>query len=415
MREKKPNDVVITGIGVTSCIGNDTESFWSSLIAGVSGAATIAAFDPAGFGSTIACEVKNYQHHPRLDRRRAKRMARFSQLGCSTGLAAWDDAGLDIEKEDPVRIGCIIGTGAGDYENIELQHKTLLEKGPVKGHPLAVPKIIPNMASGNLAIELGVHGPNFAAVSACATGAHTMAVAAQLIKLGQADVMLAGGTESTITPLAVDAYACMKVLSTRNDDPQHASRPFDVDRDGFVIAEGSAILVLERRDRAEKRGARIYATLAGAGMTADASSIAAPDAEGRWAAEGMRIAMREAGLNPEEIDYVNAHGTSTQANDATETRAIKTALGDHAYKTPVSSIKSMIGHSLGAAGALEAAACTLALQRGVIPPTINLENQDPDCDLDYVPNAARELPVKAILSNSFGFGGQNGVLAITGA
>jgi 3-oxoacyl-[acyl-carrier-protein] synthase II len=408
---KQADDIVITGIGTVTCIGNDKERFWANLIEGVSGAGTITAFDPTGFGSTMACEVKDFQPHPKMDRRRAKRMARFSQLAVSAGLEAWDDSGLEIEGEDPARIGCIVGTGAGDFTNLEAQHITLLEKGPLKGHPLAVPKIITNMAAANLAIELGIHGPNFAAISACATGAHSLASAAMILRLGMAEVMLAGGTESTISPLAVDAYACMKVLSTRNDDPQHASRPFDADRDGFVIAEGSAILVLERRDRAEKRGARIYAQLAGTGMTADASSIAAPDTEGRWAAEAMRIAMKEASLEREEIGYINAHGTSTRANDVTETKAIMSVMGDRAAATPVSSIKSMIGHALGAAGAIEAAACSLALYHGVLPPTINLETPDPECGLDYIPGAARQTRVKAVLSNSFGFGGQNGVLA----
>jgi 3-oxoacyl-[acyl-carrier-protein] synthase II len=410
---KRADDLVVTGIGTVTSIGNDKESFWKNLIAGVSGADTIQSFDSSGFGSTIACEVKGFKPDELIDKRRARRMARFSQLGVYAAVAAWKDSGIDIEREDPARIGCILGTGAGDYENLEIQHKTLLEKGPMKGHPLAVPKIITNMAAGNAAIELGIHGPNFAAISACATGAHTIALAAWALRLGQADVMLAGGTESTITPLAVDAYACMKVLSTRNDDPKHASRPFDAGRDGFVIGEGSALLVLERRDRAEKRGARIYARLAGAGMTADAFSIAAPDEEGRWAAEAMRTALREAGLRPEDIGYINAHGTATRANDETETLAIKAALGDHAREVMISSCKSMIGHTLGAAGAIEAAATVMSLYHGILPPTINLDEPDPRCDLDYIPGSAREIQVEAALSNSFGFGGQNGVLAFT--
>ncbi|WP_319477920.1 beta-ketoacyl-ACP synthase II [Marispirochaeta aestuarii] len=408
---KHANDIVVTGIGAITSIGNTREAFWENLIAGRSGADTIHAFNPAGFGSTIACEVKDFNPQDLMDKRRARRMARFSQLAVCTALAAWKDAGLDLEKENPVRIASLVSSGAGDYEHIEIQHQTLLDKGPLKGHPLVVPKIIPNMAAGNVAIELGIHGPCFGAVSACATGAHTLALGAQLLQLNKADVIVAGGAESTITPLAVDAYACMKVLSTRNHEPQRASRPFDADRDGFVIGEGSAVLILERRDRAQKRGARIYATLAGTGMTADAHSIAAPDTEGRWAAEAMKTAMREAGLNPEDVGYINAHGTSTRANDSTETKAIKSALGDSARKTPVSSTKSMIGHTLGAAGALEAAATVLALYNGVLPPTINLENPDPECDLDYIPNEARSVKIRTALSNSFGFGGQNGVLA----
>ena len=408
---KHAEDIVVTGIGTITSIGKTLNTFWENLIAGTSGADTIHAFDPTGFGSTIACEIKDFKPQDLMDRKRAKRMARFSQLAVCTALAAWEDAGLDIEKENPARIASMVSSGAGDYENIEIQHRTLMEKGPLKGHPLTVPKIIPNMAAGNVAIELGIHGPSFGTVSACATGAHTLALGAQLLQLNKADIIVAGGTESTITPLAVDAYACMKVLSTRNDDPQKASRPFDADRDGFVIGEGAAILILERRDRAQKRGARIYATLAGAGMTADAHSIAAPDEEGKWAAEAMKSAMIEARLNPEDVGYINAHGTSTRANDSTETRAIKSALGAAAQTTPISSSKSMIGHTLGAAGALEAAATVLALYHGVLPPTINLEHPDPECDLDYIPNTARRVSVKAALSNSFGFGGQNGVLA----
>ncbi|WP_319562636.1 beta-ketoacyl-ACP synthase II [Marispirochaeta sp.] len=408
---KKADDIVVTGIGTISSIGNDKETFWENLIAGVSGADTIRAFDPTGFGSTIACEVKDFNPQELMDKRRAKRMARFSQLAVCSALAAWVDAGLDINSENPARIGSLVSSGAGDYENIEIQHRTLLEKGPLKGHPLVVPKIIPNMAAGNVAIELGIHGPNFGVVSACATGAHTLALAAQLLRLGQAEIMVAGGAESTISPLAVDAYACMKVLSTRNNAPRQASRPFDAGRDGFVIGEGAAVLVLERRDRAQNRGARIYATLAGAGMTADAQSIAAPDVKGRWAAEAMRIAMKDAGLNAADVGYINAHGTSTRANDSTETRAIKDALGSYATTTPVSSIKSMIGHTLGAAGAIEAAATVLSLYHGILPPTINQENPDPECDLDYIPNEARSVRIRAALSNSFGFGGQNGVLA----
>ena len=406
-----PEDIVVTGLGVICALGNDTETVWKNSIDGVSGAGTISAFDATGFGSTIACEVKEFDPSQRMDKRRARRMARFSQLAVAAGVEAWNDSGLEPEKENPALIGAVVGTGAGDYENLEQQHRTLLEKGPLKGHPLAVPKIITNMAAGNLAVELGIHGPNFAAISACATGVHSIAAAAQILRLGEAEVMLAGGTESTISPLAVDAYACMKVLSTRNEDPSHASRPFDRDRDGFVIGEGAGILVLERRDRAEKRGARIYATLAGAGMTSDAFSIAAPDEEGRWAAEAMKIAMRQAGLNPEEIGYINAHGTATRANDLAETRAIKRALGAAAVRVPVSSTKSMTGHTLGAAGALEAAFSVLAVHNGVLPPTINLENPDPECDLNHIANTARERTIEAALSNSFGFGGHNGVLA----
>ncbi len=412
-RNKQPDDIVVTGIGVISSIGNTKDTFWSNLTAGVSGAARIQAFDPEGFGTTFACEVKDFNPQTLMDRRRAKRMARFSQFATCASLEALSDSGLDLANEDSARIGCIIGTGAGDYSLLEVQHRTFFEKGPLKAHPLTVPQVIPNMAAGNAAIEMGINGPNFAAISACATGTHAVATAAMMIQCGQADIMFAGGAEATVSPVAVDAYGCMKVLSTRNSEPAQASRPFDRDRDGFVMGEGAGILVLEKREHAEKRGARIYAVLAGSGMTSDAFSIAAPRDDGRWAAAAMKTAMQMAGLNPEDIGYINAHGTSTHANDITETRAIKEALGNNAYDVPVSSIKSMIGHALGAAGGIEAAVSALSLYHGVLPPTINLETPDPECDLDYIPGSAREIQAKAVLSNSFGFGGHNGVLAFT--
>jgi 3-oxoacyl-[acyl-carrier-protein] synthase II len=319
-------------------------------------------------------------------------------------------AGLDKEKEDSSRIGCSFGTAAGDYDNLEAQHSNILEKGPGKGDPMAVPKIIPNMSSANAALDLGINGPNFGTASACTSSSHSIALAAMIIQAGMADVMVAGGAESTMTPLVIDSYACMGVLTQRNDDPAGASRPFDRDRDGFLIGEAGATLILESGAHAKKRGAEILAVLAGYGMTSDAYSIAIPEPNGRWAGEAILSALKSAKINLDQVGYVNAHGTSTKMNDITETKALKYAFGQGAYNIPVSSNKSMVGHNLGAAGAIEAAATVLSVYHGIIPPTINYENPDPDCDLDYVPNQSREVKIDAAISNSFGFGGQNGVL-----
>ncbi len=401
----------VTGIGVFSAVGNDRHSFWDALCAGVSGAGQIRAFDTAGHKCRVAAEIKGFDPQQYLSGKRIRRMARFSQLASCAALQAVADAGLDLQTEDRTRVGTVIGTAAGDYENLESQYRTLIEKGPGFGNPLAVPKIIPNMSSANVGIDLGIHGPNLGMVTACSSGAHAIAIAAMLLRSGGADVMLAGGAESTITPLVVDAYACMGVLTSRNDDPATASRPFDADRDGFVIGEGAAVLVLETEAHARARGATPLAIYGGAGMTADAYSIAIPEAEGAWAAGAIRSALADAALNAGDVDYINAHGTSTPANDRIETLAIKSALGDEARRVAVSSSKSMIGHTLGAAGAVEAAATVLSLHHQVIPPTINYHTPDPECDLDVVPNQARHQPLRAALSNSFGFGGQNCVLA----
>jgi len=408
----RDQDIVVTGIGALTAIGKNKEDFWNNLIHGVSGADRIQAFNPEGFLSTIACEIKDFNASDYIDKKSARKMSRFSQLAVCAAVEAHKDSGLDLSSFEPSRVGCVVGSAAGDYEVLEKQFSTLASRGPGKGNPLAVPRIIPNMAAGNVAIELGIHGPNMAALSACATGVHSIASAVHMLRLGIVDVMFAGGTESTITPLVVDSYACMRVLSTRNEDPQRASRPFDKDRDGFVIGEGSGVLVLETRAHAEKRGARIYAQIAGIGMTADASSIAAPDAQGTWSGRAMEIAIEEAGLTPDDIDYVNAHGTSTGANDKTETLAIHRVFGARGSSIPVSSNKSMIGHTLGAAGAIEAAATILSIYNGILPPTINQEHPDPECNLDTIANEAREAEVKAAITNSFGFGGQNAVLAI---
>jgi 3-oxoacyl-[acyl-carrier-protein] synthase II len=409
---KAPNNIVVTGIGTITPIGLNKETFFENLVAGLSGADRIQAFDPEGFKTTIACEVDGFDPSDIIGKMAAKRMARFSQLAVCAAVEAVKDASLAIDTLEPTRVGCVIGSAAGGYDSLEEQFATLHRRGPGKASPTGVPKIIPNMAAGNVSTALGIHGPSMAALSACATGLHSIGTAMHMLLLDQVDVMVAGGTESTITPVVVDGYNCMRALSLRNDDPKGASRPFDKDRDGFVIGEGAGVLVLERRAHAERRGARIRARLGGIGMTADAGGIAAPDPEGTWAARAMAIAIRNAGRVPDDIGYINAHGTSTPANDKTEAKAILSVFGDRGRHIPVSSNKSMIGHTLGAAGAIEAAATILSLQKGILPPTINQETADPDCPLDTIPGAAREVNVDAAITNSFGFGGQNASLAI---
>jgi 3-oxoacyl-[acyl-carrier-protein] synthase II len=405
--------IVVTGIGVVSSLGCSKEVFWGNIVAGKSGAATIGAFDSAGYGSTIACEARDFVPENFLDRKRAKRMARFSQMAVAAALMSVKDSGIDLDSYGRENIGCVIGSAAGDYDVLSAQFAVHAAKGPTHGNALAVPKIIANMASSNAAIELGLTGPNVAVLSACATGAHSIGTAMDMLKLGYAEAMLAGGTEAAISPLVVDSYDCMRVLSRRNDAPEKASRPFDRDRDGFVIGEGSCVLVLESYENASKRGARIYAELRGYGSTCDAFSVASPEPEGKWAARAMEQAMTRSGLSPDRIGYINAHGTSTKANDATETLAIKRAFAAKGFgNPPVSSSKSMLGHTLGAAGAIEAAITALAVYHGILPPTINLENADPECDLDYIPGEAREAAIGAAISNSFGFGGHNCVLCL---
>lgn len=405
--------ISVTGIGVISSIGSGVKPFWEGLTGGISGAAPITWFDTTGYRSRIAAEVKDFDPVAYVGKKRARRMARFSQFASAAAMQAVTDSGIDLENLDPLRVGTVIGTAAGDYVNLEEQHRLLLERGPGHGNPLAVPMIIANMSSANVGIDLGMGGPNLGVTSACATGGHALAVAAMMIRSGVADVVIAGGSEAAISPLTVNAYGCMGVLTGRNDEPARASRPFDAERDGFLIGEGAAVMILERDESARRRGARIYAQLAGVGMTTDAYSVAIPEPEGTAAAAAIGMAIRDAGIAMEEVEYVNAHGTSTAANDRTETRAIRRAFGSHADGLAVSSTKSMIGHTLGAAGAIEAAATILAVHHGVLPPTINYETPDPDCDLDYVPGEARERPIRAAISNSFGFGGQNSVLLFT--
>ena len=404
----KNRAVVVTGIGVFTSIGCNRNDFWNSLISGKSGIKTIQAFDPAGHKTKIGSEVLNYKPEDYFDRKEARKMARFSQFASSAAIEALKDAGLNLDNEDRLRIGCVIGSAAGDYNHLEEQYQRFSKMGPGSINPLTVPRIIPNMPACNVAMTLGIYGPNLGISAACTTGTHSIGVALGLIRGGMADVILAGGAESTMTPMVLDAYSSMGVLSSFNEFPEKASRPFDLNRDGFVMAEGACVLVLETFAHAEKRGAKPFAYLSGFGMTADAYGIAAPEPNGTWAAAAMQLAVKDAGLALTDIGYINAHGTSTVVNDKTETLAIKKAFENR--NIPVSSTKSMIGHALGAAGAIEAAATVLSLYNGILPPTINYETKDPECDLDVVPNIARNVNIKAAISNSFGFGGQNGVL-----
>ncbi len=407
-REQK---IVVTGIGVFSSIGCNRVDFWNALVSGRSGIRRIQAFDPDGHLSQIASEVIPFTPEDFISRKQARKMARVSQFASCAAIDAAKDAGLDLEKENLARIGCVIGSAAGDYANIEEQHARFQQRGPGSVNPLSIPRIIPNMPSCNVSIVLGIHGPNLAVSAACATGACAIGTALGLLREGRADVIFAGGAESTITPLVVDGYGCMSVLSRRNDEPEKASRPFDADRDGFVIGEGAGVLVLETEEHARNRGVEPLAELKGFGMTSDAYNIALPDPDGKWAAAAIEEALRDAKLNPEDVGYINAHGTSTKVNDKIETIAIRRIFGDRGI--PVSSNKSMIGHTLGAAGAIEAAATVLTIHHGILPPTINYESKDPECDLDVVPNEAREVSIDVAISNAFGFGGQNGVLVFS--
>jgi 3-oxoacyl-[acyl-carrier-protein] synthase II len=409
----KNRAVVVTGIGVFTSIGCNRVDFWNSLITGKSGIKKIQAFNPQGHKTQISSEILSYKPEDYFDRKESRKLARVSQLASSAAIEAVKDAGLDLNNEDRSRIGCVIGSAAGDVTHIEDQHARFLKMGPGSVNPLTVPRVIPNMPVCNAAIVLGLHGPNMGVSAACTTGTHSIGIALGLLRAGMADVILAGGAESTITSYVFDGYSSMGVLSTKNEAPEEASRPFDMNRDGFVMGEGSAVLVLETLEHAEKRGAKPLALLSGFGMTSDAYGIAAPEPEGIWAAEAMKLAVKDAGLDLGDIGYINAHGTSTRMNDKTETLAIKKAFGHR--NIPVSSNKSMIGHTLGAAGAIEAAATVLAVHHGILPPTINYGLKDPECDMDVIPNQARAVKIGAAISNSFGFGGQNGVLVFSKA
>ncbi|MHC1741929.1 MAG: beta-ketoacyl-ACP synthase II [Syntrophobacteraceae bacterium] len=402
--------VVVTGVGVVCSLGCSIESFWQGLVSGISGIRPIAAFDTAPHKTRIASEALSFDPAVRLTHKQIRRMARVSQFAVSAAHDAVRHAGLDLDKEDMSRVGCVVGSAAGDYSNLEEQFARFQEKGPGFVNALTIPKVIPNMPVCNVAIALGIRGPNLGVAAACSTGTHAIGTGLAMLRQGQADVILAGGAESTITPFVLDGYSCMGVLSERNEPPEAASRPFDAERDGFVMGEGAGILVLETFEHASRRGARILAELKGFGMSSDAYNIAIPEPDGRAAALAMQMALRDAGLSGEDIGHINAHGTSTKVNDRVESAAIRRAFGEHYRKPWVSSNKSMIGHTLGAAGAIEAAATVLTLYHGIIPPTINHETRDPECDLSIVSNHAMEVRVQAAISNSFGFGGQNGVL-----
>jgi 3-oxoacyl-[acyl-carrier-protein] synthase II len=402
--------VVVTGLGVVCPVGNSVPDAWANILAGKSGITRITRFDPAPLACQIAGEVKNLDVGTFLSPKEQRRMDRFMHLGIAAGIEAIKDSGLQVTEANAERIGVNIGSGMGGLPMIEETYQDLLKGGPRKISPFFVPGTIINMVSGNLSIMFGLKGPNLAMVTACTTSAHCIGEAGRLIEYGDCDVMVAGGSESTVTMLAVGGFASARALSTRNDDPATASRPWDKDRDGFVLGEGSGIVVLEELEHAKERGARIYAELAGYGMSGDAHHITAPQESGDGAARCMVNALRNAGLNRDEVDYINAHGTSTPLGDLAETIALKRCFGDHAVKVAVSSTKSMTGHLLGAAGGIEAVFSVLAVRDQVAPPTANLANPDPACDLDYVPNEARRMTIRTALSNSFGFGGTNGTL-----
>jgi len=403
--------VVITGLGVVSPVGNDTATFWESLKNGVSGIGPLDAFDCTEYDCRIAGQVrgfepKNYFKNPKD----VRRTDRFVHLSMAAAKMAKADSGLDLEKVNLDRFGVIVSSGIGGLKTLEDQVGNLIHKGPSRLSPFTIPMLISNMASGLISMEFGLQGPNFCIVTACATSNNSIGESWRIIKFGDADIFLAGGSEAAIIPIGIGSFASMKALSTRNDDPQRASRPWDRDRDGFVMAEGAGVVVVEELEHARARGAKIYCELIGYGLTADAYHMTAPPPDGSGAARAMRIAMDHARINPEEIDYINAHATSTGLGDVAETRAIKAVLGDHARKVAISSTKSMTGHLLGGAGAVEMAACALAIQEGVIPPTINLDHPDEECDLDYTPNVAKERKVRVVVNNSFGFGGHNATL-----
>jgi len=402
--------VVVTGLGIVSPIGNSVETAWASLMAGKSGIVRISRFDASSFASQIAGEVQGFDVSAYLSAKEARRMDVFIHYGLAAGIDAFRDAGIEVNDANRERIGVNIGSGIGGLPMIEETHKTLLADGPRKISPFFIPSAIINMIAGHLSIQFGLQGPNLAMVTACTTGTHAIGESARIIERGEADVMIAGGAESSVCPLGIGGFSAARALSTRNDDPAGASRPWDKDRDGFVLAEGAGVLVLEEYEHARARNARIYCELIGYGKGADAYHMTAPTEDGSGAARCMNAALRDAGINPDEVDYINAHGTSTPLGDVAETRAIKASFGDHARKLMVSSTKSMTGHLLGAAGGVEAVFTALSIARGAVPPTINLHEPDPECDLDYVPNTARDARIEIALSNSFGFGGTNGTL-----
>ncbi len=404
--------VVVTGIGALTPLGLDMATTWEALIAGKSGIDYITLFDASNLAVRFAGEVKGFNATDYVNPKEARRMDRFAQLAVAAGFQAVKDAKLTIDASNENDIGVFIGSGIGGLTTLFEQARVLVEKGPDRVSPFLAPMMIADIAAAQISIALGVKGPNMCMTSACSSGSDAIGLAAEYIKFGNAEVMIAGGAEAIINPLGVTAFSQLKALSTRNDAPQKASRPFDRDRDGFILAEGAVVLILESLEHAIKRGANILAEIVGYGATADSFHVTQPLESGDGAAKAMQMAMRRGNIKPEEIDYINAHGTSTQLNDVMETKAIKTALGDYAYKVPISSTKSMTGHLIGCAGALEPAICIMTILRGIIPPTINYENPDPACDLDYVPNVARKKDVKTALTSSFGFGGHNSVVIL---
>jgi len=402
--------VVVTGMGMVSPLGMGVEKTWNALIQGKSGVGRITRFDSTGFDTQIAAEVKDFAPENFMDKKEARRMDIFILYAVAAAVMAMEDSQFKITPQNAERVGVVVGAGLGGLTTIESYHKVLLEKGPGRISPFFIPMLIVNEAPGHISMRFGAKGPNSSVVTACATGNHNIGDAWKMIQRGDADAIIAGGVESTITPLAVGGFNAMKALSTRNSEPEKASRPFDKDRDGFVMGEGAGIILLEEMEQALKRGAKIYAEIIGYGLTGDAYHITAPAPNGEGAARCMAMALKDAGIRPEEVDYINAHGTSTDYNDLYETIAIKTVFKEHARKIPVSSTKSMTGHLLGGAGGVESIFTVLTIFQGVIPPTINYETPDPNCDLDYVPNVARKAEVRVALSNSFGFGGTNAVL-----
>ena len=405
--------IVVTGLGLVCPIGNTVEDAWSSAVAGKSGIALIDVFDTTDFSVKIGGTIKNFDVTDYLSAKEARRMDPFIHFGLAASIQAFKDSGIEVTEQNARRIGAAIGSGIGGLPGIEKGYQSFLDGGPRKVSPFFVPSNIINMVAGNLSIMYGLKGPNYAMVTACSTGAHCIGNASRMIERGDVDVMIAGGAEFATSPTGIGGFASAKALSTRNDDPEAASRPWDKERDGFVLSDGAGIMVLEEYEHAKARGAKIYCELAGSAMSSDAHHITAPSPDGEGAAYCMELAVNDAGLNREDIQYINAHGTSTPAGDKAETDAVKRYFGDHAYKVAMSSTKSMVGHMLGAAGGAEAVFTALAVANQIAPPTINLENPDPECDLDYVPLTAREMKIDAAISNSFGFGGTNGSLVFT--
>ena len=405
-----PRRVVVTGLGVIASLGHNVNDFWAALIAGKSGVDKVSLFDAKDYTCQIGAEVRGWDATQHMDAKEVRRNDRYTHFGFCAAKQAVADAKLDMTKEDADRVGVIIGSGIGGMLTIETQHKNLLEKGPRKVSPFMIPALISNMCSGLVAIELGARGPNFGVVSACSTSTHAIGESLRMVRYGDADVMICGGAEASITPLAYAGFCSMKAMSTFNENPQKASRPFDLNRDGFIMGEGGAVLVIESLEHAQARGAHIYCELAGYAATCDAYHITSPDPDGKGLSQAMIKSLKDAKVDPQQLDYINAHGTSTPYNDKFETIAIKKVFGDHARKVHISSTKSMTGHLLGAAGSIEAVISVKAIETGIVPPTINYETPDPDCDLDYTPNVKREAKIDTVLTDNLGFGGHNAAL-----